>query len=246
MSRPGTGRRIDIRRSQIYDGGRAVAPFAWRLIHANYADRGVLLAGTDVAGWEDVVGNRDMVQADTTKDPLYGLFTSQRALVFDDANDFMASPSVSLSAYSQITIAFAAAWTATGTGILWSSSIDPTSNAGAFYVFENGATYIVNYRNAAANVQRTAAISAGVHRFIFVLDVAGASAIPTLYVDGVSSGSAPAAANVALGNYVHYLGMFGGTSLPWSGKMGDSLIYGDALSVAEIAAVDAFLASRCT
>ncbi len=244
MSRPATGRRIDVRRSQIYGGSGPVAPYASDLIHAWYADREIVLA-TGVAAWGDAVGTSDFAQADTSKQPAYGVFTTKPALVFDDVNDSMATPLITLAAQSQITIAFSARWLGAGSGMLLETSANVGTNPGAFYVYENLGAYQIIYRNAASNLVRSAVIAPGVRRMVVTFDVVGASGIPTLYVDGASSGAAPAAANVGFSNQILNMGMRAGTSEPWGGKMGDVLMYGRALTVGEIAVVDAWLAARC-
>jgi hypothetical protein len=253
MSR-GIGRREgEVWRRSGYGHGAAPVyqpPFYSDLIHANLPEAGRTMA-TGVAAWADQIASAtptNFVQADTSKQPAYGLFTTKPALVFDDTNDFMQTPAVTLAPLSQITVAFSASWLAAGTGMLLEASVNAGANAGAFYVYENGATYQVIFRNTAASRVRGAPITAGVHRMIIVFDanVANPSAIPTLYLDGVSSGAAPGASDTAFGNYAWYMGMRAGTSEPWGGKIGDIWVYGRALTVGEIATVDAALAARCT
>jgi hypothetical protein len=225
---------------------RRGAPFAADLIHANYADRNIVLASGDVFTWGDAgsLGTRTFTQVDTSKDPNYGTFGSNPAVSFDDVNDFMVAPSVSLAVYGQITVAITASFVGSGSGMIMETSVNAGVSPGAFYIYENAGTYQVLFRNVAASRVRGAGITAGPKRLIVVFDVAGASAIPTLYVNGVSSGSAPGAADVSLGNYATYIGMRAGTSEPWGGKIGDNLVYGRALTVPEIAELDAWMAPR--
>lgn len=235
------------RRALSYDRGQTVAPFASRLIHANYTDRGIAIA-TGVSGWEDVVGNRDFVQADTTKQPVYGLFTTKPAIAMDDVNDFMVSPTLALSAYTSITIAWSFAKSA-GTGMVFELSPDINSNPGGFYCYDaSGTTITLTFRNVASNAAKSiGGMTAGnVYRCIAVLNASAAATTwsPT-YLNGVSQGTG-GTSDRGLKNDVMYIGMRGGTSEPSGTKFGDFLIYGDALSADEIAIVDAFLASRCT
>jgi hypothetical protein len=245
----GLGRRMPDYARRGSDVIPSIAPFSSRLIHANYANREIVKAGTDVAGWGDVVGNRDFVQADTTKDPLYGLFTAQPALVFDGVNDFMASPSVSFTGRPIITIAMAMRTTGAGNQMIYEASAAAGSNPGAFYVFQDTASTLqIAFKNTVGvPLKNIGSVAAGVHRLVIVLDsTVSATVFPTCYFDGVSLGAGSGTSDIVLQNFVHYIGMRAGTSLPWSGKMGDMFIYGDALSGAECAVVDAYLAARCT
>ncbi len=246
MSRPGTGRRIDCRRSQIYERGLPIAPFASRLIHANYADRGIAIA-TGVSGWEDVVGNRDFVQADTTKQPAYGLFTTRPALVFDGVNDFMQSPVVTLSTYPTVAFALSFLFTGATLKIIYETSATG-GNAGTFSIFENNATtLLLNFKNTVSNEQKqvTGVTAGNVYRLIVVVNAsAAAQTYSRVYLNNVSQAPAGTSDRGFL-DAAHYIGARGGTSLFWPGKLGDTLAYAGDLSVAEIGVVDAFLASRC-
>jgi hypothetical protein len=203
---------------------------------------------TGVSGWEDVVGPRDFVQADTTKQPAYGLFTAQPALVFDDVNDFLVSPSLALSAYPIITLAWAFK-KGTGTGMQFELSASAAANPGGFYAYEPGSTSLeLSFRNIASDATKTiGSLTAGsVYRVIAQLNAsAAATTWSPVYVNGVSNGTG-GTSDRGLRDDVMYTGMRAGTSLPWGGAMGDNLIYAGALSVAEIGTVDAFLAARCT
>ena len=247
MSRPATGRRIDIRREATFGVALPQAPFASRLINANYADREIVLAGSDVSAWGDTVGGRDFVQADTSKDPLYGTFTTSPAFVFDGVNDFMASPVVALSGSTSLTYAITFQFTGGVTKVVYETDA-ALANPGNIVFFEtNGVSCTLGWRNAAANVALAvggAMVPGTVYRLIFTVNANAAQAFSAVYLNNASQGVS-AASNVGFANSIHYIGMRAGTSLPWPGKLGTCLIYGDALTVGEIATVDAWLAARC-
>lgn len=247
MSRPGMSRRIN-RRGLIYSSGPVVstAPFSNDLIHANYADREIVLAGSDVAAWGDVISNRDFAQADTSKDPLYGTFVAKPALVFDGVNDFMSTPTISLSPRSAITVAMTIQVDATLSGkMLYESSPDINANPGGFFIFQNVANQLqLAFKNMVGSVSKGIVITTGVHRLIFTMCMSPAPTLFSLvYLDGVSL-AGTGVADRGFGDYAHYIGMRGGTTLPWPGKMGDILIYGRDLTAGEITSVDAWLATR--
>ncbi len=242
MSRPATGRRIDIRREVTFGGALPQAPFASRLINANYADREIVLAGSDVSAWGDTKGGRDFVQADTSKDPAYGLFTTKPAIAFDGVNDFMQAPAVNYAPYPAITLAFVFTYTAAGLVAIKETSVTYSSNVGAFIIAGNGGTLTPSYFSGVVQ-SRAFAIANGTHRLIVTLDTTQVGTITACYLDGVSVGATPAGASAALGNYVEYIGMRAGTSLPWAGKLGTDLVYSGTFTAGEVATIDAFLAA---
>jgi hypothetical protein len=242
VSRPGSGRRIDIRREVTFGGALPQAPFASRLINANYADREIVLAGSDVSAWGDVVGGRDFVQANTSKDPAYGVFTTKPALVFDGVNDFMQAPAVNYAPYPAITLAFVFTYTAAGLVAIKETSVTYSSNVGAFIIAGNGGTLTPSYFSGVVQ-SRAFACANGTHRLIVTLDTTQVGTITACYLDGVSVGATPAGASAALGNYVEYIGMRAGTSLPWAGKLGTDLVYSGTFTAGEVATIDAFLAA---
>lgn len=247
MSRPGSGRRIDIRREVTFGGALPQAPFASRLINANYADREIVLAGSDVSAWGDVVGGRDFVQANTSKDPNYGVFTSNPALVFDGVDDFMASPTLTLSGYTSLTFSIAFRFTGGTTKIIYEMGAGVSVQGNLVFYEVNGVSCVLFWRNSAANISIPvggAMVPGNVYRLIFTVNANAAQAFSAVYLNNVSQGVS-AASNVGFANSIHYIGMRAGTSLPWGGKMGDCLIYGDALTAGEVATVDAWLAARC-
>ena len=87
MSRPATGRRIDVRRSQIYDGARAFTPASLSgLILWLRSDLGITLAGAKVSAWADQSGNgADFAQ---------GVDADRLIYTASDA-DFLGQPSLS-------------------------------------------------------------------------------------------------------------------------------------------------------
>jgi hypothetical protein len=252
MSRPGAARRQDANRRALTYGAPSLvdAPFYTRLIHANYADRDILYASQKAAAWGDVVGNRDFVQADTSKQPAESTFTTKDALLFDGVNDFMATgAAVSFAGRPTITIAMALRTTGAGSQMVYETSASAGANPGAFYVFQDTASTLqLAFKNTVGvPLKNIGSVAAGVHRVVFVLDsTVAATVFPRTYFDGASLGAGAGVSDIVLQNFVHYIGMRAGTSLPWGGKMGDMLVYGDALSDAECVIVDAFLASRAT
>lgn len=247
MSRPVTGRRINVRRALTYMSRGSIAPFASRLLNANYADREIVKAGTDVAAWGDVVGGRDWVQADTSKDPLYGLFTTKPALVFDGVNDCMTAPAT--PAANVWTIAFSATMIGAGSRVVMETSpASGPANPGSILIYENGGNLLFEYYRT-GTTRKALVTGAATVRVIAVLDPAtsGPDCWPRIYINGALSGAYGLITGVTgvIGSYGWSVGAFAAGGFPWSGKMGDCLIYGDALTAGEAATVDAWLASRC-
>lgn len=236
-----------LRRGQYgVSSGLPVAPFASRLINANYADREIVLAGSDVSAWGDAVGARDFVQADTSRDPAYGVFTTQPALVFDGVNDFMQAPAYSLAAYTAITVAMVFTSNAGGLQMLMERSAVYSSNVGAWSVALNGGTLNPSYYSGSVQSRGPFAIpTSGTFRLIFVMDTAAVGTITGCWLNGVSIGSTPAGASAAFGNHTTNIGMRNGVSFPYNGKMGDTLIYSGTMTAGEVATLDAWLAARC-
>ena len=246
MSRPGSGRRIDIRREVTFGGALPQAPFASRLLNANYADREIVLA-TGVAAWGDAVGGRDWAQADTSKQPAYGVFTTSPALVFDDINDVMSAPAT--PAANVWTIAFSARMQgAGGQCIMETSPTASPANPGSILIYENGGNLLFEYYRV-GTTRKALVTGAATVRVIAVLDptTSGPDCWPRIYINGVLSGAygLNTANTGAIGSYGWTLGNFVAGGFPWGGKMGDCLIYGDALTAGEAATVDAWLAARC-
>lgn len=247
MSRPATGRRIDIRREVTFGGALPQAPFASRLINANYADREIVLAGSDVSAWGDVVGGRDWVQADTSKDPNYGVFTTKPALVFDGVNDMMTAPATPSAA--TWTMAFSARMIGAGSRVVMETSpAAGPANPGSILIYENGGNLLFEYYRV-GTTRKALITGAATVRVIAVLDptTSGPDCWPRIYINGVLMGAyGLITANAgAIGSYGWAMGTFAAGGFPWNGKMGDCLIYGDALTAGEVAAVDAWLAARC-
>ncbi len=230
---------------------RRDVPYSADLIHANYADKDVFTV-TGVSSHLDQivsgsVNEMDWSQATTTKQPAVSTFTAQPCYAFDGVDDFMSCPSISFTGIPVITIALTVRTTGAANQMIWESSTAAGSNPGAFYVFQDTATTVqLAFKNTSGvPVKGSGVISAGVHRFIYVLDsVVGHTVFPTVYLDGVSLGAGTGTSDIVLQNFVHYAGMRAGTSLPWSGKQGDRFIFGRALTGAEILEVDAWMTPR--
>lgn len=87
MSRPATGRRIDVRRSQIYGGAAPFTPASLSgLILWLRADMGITLAGAKVSAWADQSGNAN--------DFAQGVDADRLTYTASDA-DFLGQPSLS-------------------------------------------------------------------------------------------------------------------------------------------------------
>ncbi len=247
MSRPGTGRRIDIRRGLTFEGAKSVAPFASRLLNANYADREIVLAGSDVSAWGDAVGGRDFAQANTSKDPAYGVFTTKPAIVFDGVNDMMTAPATPSAA--TWTMAFSATMIGAGSRVVMETSpAAGPANPGSILIYENGGNLLFEYYRV-GTTRKALITGAATVRVIAVLDptTSGPDCWPRIYVNGVLAGAyGLITANAgAIGSYGWAMGTFAAGGFPWNGKMGDLLTYGDALTAGEVATVDAWLAARC-
>lgn len=224
-----------------------VAPVTAGLLHVNYADQEIALAGTDVYTWGDLgsAGTRTFTQVDTSKDPFYGSFGTNPAVVFDGINDFMVSPVVTLSPYAAITVAMTLELDATISGkMIYESSPDINANPGGFFIFQNVPNQLqLAFKNNVGNASKGIVITSGRHRLIFTMAAAPAPVLfSQVYFDGVSL-AGTGVADRGFGDFAHYLGMRGGASLAWPGKHGDDLIYERALTAPEILTLDAWMAA---
>ena len=233
-----------------------VAPFASDFLYANYADQEIVLAGTDVYTWGDLgtVGARTFTQADTSKDPLYGTFGVNPALVFNGTNTFMVSPVVTLSPYASLTFAMTFRFAGGATRFIYevSANAQNIANIGAFEMYERNATTIdMDVKLASglyASYAITGLVAGTVYRLIFNLNAAPAPfAYTNIHVNGVNRGNSLTGMDAPFCDRVHYLGArFGGTTSFWAGRMGDNFILGRALSAPEIVTLDAWMASEAS
>lgn len=225
-------------------------PFASDLLHANFADRGITQA-TGVSAIADFGTSgtpTTFVQGTGVKQPTLGVFTAKPAVVFDGVADSMSTAgAITLSPYTATTWAFLVQFTGGTTKIVYETSTDAGVNAGAVLIYESSATSLdlVFYNTGPTPVIKSiGALTAGtIYRVVWVMNtVAAGVTFDRIYVNGSNIASTGVSDRGFLDTQ-HFLGARNNTSGLWAGKFGARLIYNRALSVGEIATVDAYLAS---
>jgi hypothetical protein len=252
------------RSSRLLD---ATCPIEW----SYPLNRGLIADWTlcPLAGWQGGLTLRDLVRGGKTphdstlvNGPLW-VGSSQPgsygAVKFDGTNDYIRTPSLNLSAYTKLTVAFWLWWDAFANNdkLALESSINFNNNAGGILCDPNdsatapSSTFAVCLRNSAATNNNffkfTRPSAAAWHHYVITFDTSawassgtGTGAITAIYVDSkpqtnsntaVNAGSAPA----GFGNYTWYLMSRAGTSLFGAGRLDGLMLWaGRTLSRGEV------------
>ncbi len=243
MSRPATGRRIDVRRSQIYDGARAFTPASLPgLILWLRADLGITLAGAKVSAWADQSGNgADFAQ---------GVDADRLIYTASDA-DFLGQPSLSGTA---IAAGLTRANFAQGLGVVtlgvytrFSANTAPCivhgDNAQSASIANNiTGLFDANRLNGGLNTRRLsgAALNTNYSRIGVIPCSTAAADDPTLYTNGVAGGTV--AASTATDAVIPANTWRVGFRL--EGKIAEVFAYNRALTAAEALQLHTYMLAR--
>jgi len=171
VSRPGSGRRIDIRREVTFGGANPVVPYSSRLLLGFLADRDIGLVSGNVAVWGDVAGSNDLVQAMLANQPPYSAanpaFSNRPAVgPGNGTTQFMrTSGNVDLTAQTDITHALVFRYG--GNGLIYDAGA--IGAFGGFFVNSSGANVLLRFLATAGAQQALFAATVGtVYRLIYV------------------------------------------------------------------------------
>jgi hypothetical protein len=227
--------------------------------------------GAAVAADGDPVGlvldksgnNRDLVQATSTKRPLYKTSAGVSWLLFDGVDDFLqSSAAFNLSAYGQISAALA--FTPLSTAVQVVCELGPnvsSATAGTFYLaaVNDPATgqidCAINSVGSAQDAVATTSTSYGngiTSTISFQsIDITNASAAARLPMrrNGAAepvttTTDADGAGTVFSGTQTLFVGMRNGASLPFSGKLYGLFIRGQGLAASEISSLDTWITAK--
>ena len=248
MSRPATGRRIDVRRSQIYDGARAFTPASLPgLILWLRADLGITLAGAKVSAWADQSGNgADFAQGVDAFRPTY---VASNTSMGNKPSMTFTSGTLGLSRTD-----FALGLGAVTMGVFYRRSalttaarvFGPASAAGGnFNLVTNGVTgFDVTQTDGGSNIVRVSpdAVSTNYSRIAAVNAASAATVDPVVYTNGVAGGSAllSTAVNGSIGAGLWYTGYV------FEGDVTEVFAYNRILTAAEAAQLAAYQIARYT
>jgi hypothetical protein len=203
--------------------------------------------------------NNDLVQATSTKRPLYKTSGGVSWLQFDGVDDYLSSAAAfNLSAYGQIALATAFTPSTTATVLVAELGPNTSSTGGTFFIAVNntavGALDIaINGAGIDDNGTTSTAYGSGVTsefscQKLDITDGSAATRAP-LRVNGASAPSTVAAdagtAGTAFsGIQTLYVGARAGTSLFFAGKMHGLFIRGNSLGADEINNLDTWMLAK--
>ena len=250
MSRPATGRRIDIRREATFGRGVPAVPYSSRLLLGFLADRDIGLVSGNVAVWGDVAGSNDLVQATLANQPPYSAanpaFSNRPAVgPGNGTTQFMrTSGNVDLTAQTDITHALVFRYG--GNGLIYDAGA--IGAFGGFFVNSSGVNVLLRFLATAGAQQAIFAATVGtVYRLIYVLHVNSGTTYPTLYINGVAGTPGGTSDRGFSAPRTHTLLARQDAAGSWSDStVAASLIYGGALTAPEIVALDAWLQANFT
>jgi hypothetical protein len=203
--------------------------------------------------------NNDLVQATSTKRPLYKTSGGISWLLFDGVDDYLSSAAAfNLSAYGQIALATAITPSTTATVLVAELGPNTSSTGGTFFIAVNntavGALDIaINGAGIDDNGTTSTAYGSGVTsefscQKLDITDGSAATRAP-LRVNGASAPSTVAAdagtaGTTFSGTQTLYVGARAGTSLFFAGKMHGLFIRGNGLGADEINNLDTWMIAK--
>jgi hypothetical protein len=186
--------------------------------------------------------SRDASQATGSKQPLYktNIANNQPALRFDTSDDYLQTPSINLTGTNGITLFVVVANITAGSNrVIAELSADANTAANlGFTLLKNTSNQIDTYVRGAVGFSEflsTATVTTGPVIISVTYDKAQATNEVTNWLNGVSAGTRPSNSNNIdnFGNQPLYIGMRGGTTLPFGGDLLEILMYSRILSTAE-------------
>lgn len=254
MSRPATGRRIDVRRSQIYGGAAPFTPASLSgLILWLRADMGITLAGAKVSAWADQSGNgNDFTQAVDARRPTFTAsdanFNNQ-AVVTGSATTFLASAAPMGGGLAQTTVATVFRDTTAGVSILYEAGPTYLTAGGHMMDLTGGGNCdVYAYGVTGANGRRAAAATnTRYHKTVIFDHAAVATQVPIVYSAGVAESTTNIVNTGTNGNSAaltwNLLGRSGGGSST-IGAVAEHFAYNRALTAAEVLRLYAYTSAR--
>lgn len=210
----------------------AANPFVW-------IDPRYIASGTIATAFDRSSNSRHFYQSNAAFQPLLEFSGSLPVMSFDGVDNFMSSASFNLTSTNALTIFIAHQQPVAATAILLELSVNAGANAGAFYCARGETTAGDISSKIRGNVEQgtrrtNAAQGTDNLNAAFVLDFSQSSANEVkLYKNNAE----PAATNLAVaentanfGNYTLYLGSRAGTSVFFSGRISQLILFSSSIS----------------
>lgn len=244
MSRPATGRRIDVRRSQIYGGAAPFTPASLSgLILWLRADMGITLAGAKVSAWADQSGSANDFAQGTDADRL--TYTASDA-------DFLGQPSLAGTAVAAGLARFGFA--AGLSTVTYGAYVRQTAGTGVCLLIGSFATACPSIKNNGVGLFDADLVNGGVNirrqsgtllnvnysRIGVIPCATAATEDPTIYSNGVSVGTI--ASSTAIDSAIPSAAMRVGYHL--EGKIAEVFAYSRAITAAEALQLHTYMFAR--
>lgn len=171
-------------------------------------------------------------------------------LSLDGVDDWIVTPSVNFTTTDKMTVFLGVQKNVDTTGMMVELSAVRNSNNGSFSVFTD-AHFNAICRGTADSGRRTSGGTSGVNTSVVSVsfDLAGASqdAVTDIRRNGAAdevalSGTTPGGGN--FGNYPIYIGLRGGTTIPFNGRIYGLIVRGAATDLTAIKQTEAWLNAR--
>lgn len=212
----------------------------------------VTATGQAVAVMQDKSGlGRHLTQPTLAKRPTYQTDGTLHWLNFDGVDDFLSVASFDLSATDKVTI-FAGIYTASdASGLYLELSTNANSFTGTFWAGRVAASTFSAFARGTAGVSanqlaRSAAAFAPPSKNVVTNSHDIAGNLSQVRVDGANGGVA-GTGNKGTGNFSNrslFLGMRGGASLPFQGRVYGLVLHGTLSTAAEISYAETYLAMK--
>lgn len=210
-------------------------------------DFGPLTSGSNVTDWIDLSGSgNNLAQATGANQPLYvaSSLNDLPAVSFDGSNDYLSLTSgfgPDLTTGASIFAVIKPAGTGTATYIT-SGNTGPSNQVSMQTL--NTQAQLDAYNGSTSSAVTTASSSITVGKFQIVSAVHTGSASASININGysIASGSVQDLTNTS--RSLNYLGANSSLATFWNGEIAELLVYSKSVSVAERAAIEAYLAVR--
>ena len=254
VSRPATGRRIDIRRANLYGGAAPFTPASLSgLILWLRADLGITLAGAKVSAWADQSGNgNDFTQAVDARRPTFTAsdanFNNQ-AVVTGAATAWLSSVGAMGGGYAQTTVCTVFRDTTSSVSILYEAGPTYLTAGGHMMDLTGGGNCdVYTYGVTGANGRRAAAASnTRYHKTVVFNHAAAATQVPIVYSAGVAESTTNIVNTGTNGNSSsltwNLMGRSGGGA-SFEGAAAEFIAYNRALTAAEALQLYTYTSAR--
>jgi len=195
------------------------------------------------SSWLDLSGNnRHAAQATGTKQPIFKTNISGDIpfLRFDLVDDFLQTPSFDLTGTNAITLFAIIANVASGTDRIiaeFSANLNTVSNLGFGLTRDTANTISIATRGSVgfSNFTTTGTVTTTPTIISAIIDKSLSTNEATVWLNGTSAGARGFNSNNTdnFGSQPLYIGMRGGTTLPFGGDLGGLLLFSRALATSE-------------